>query len=161
MGRYTTLALVGASFACGAWVASSKPKLQLAPSVPIAHAATIANPQVSRAEPPKSILICGIKDHPCIAYSVSFHPPTSNYAVGPGEGLTDYDAKTITIGYSKDPFQNVQALTHEVYHAALHERGFKDTEKWQLHAWIYFSEGSFSMVLHDNPDLLHYIENAY
>jgi len=161
MGRYFTLALLGASFAGGAWVASSKQKLPLAPSVPIAHAATVTGNPIFRAEPPKAILICGIKDHPCVAYSVSFHPPTSNYAEGPGEGLTNYDARTIAIGYSDDPFQNVQALTHEVYHAALHERGFKDTERWQLHAWIYFSEGSFSMVLHDNPDLLHYIENGY
>ena len=113
------------------------------------------------AEPPSSIVICGIKDRPCVTYSVSYHPPTHKFGDGPGEGITDYQAKTITIALGKDRVENVQALVHEVYHAALWERGFKDNEKWDLHAWIFFSEGAFSMVLHDNPSFVHYILNGY
>ena len=26
--------------------------------------------------PPASILICGLKDHPCVAYTISYHEPT-------------------------------------------------------------------------------------
>jgi hypothetical protein len=113
------------------------------------------------AQPPKSIVICGIKDHPCVTYALSYHSPTEKFGDAAGEGSTDYDAKTISIAWSKDPVTNVQALEHEVYHAALWERGFRDTDMWDIHAWIYFSEGPFSMVLHDNPNLVRYIVNGY
>lgn len=145
MGRYFIFALLVLSLASGALVARRRVKPK----------------PVSYAQPPKSIVICGIKDHPCVTYTVSFHQPTQKYGDGPGEGFTDYEAKTIAIASSKDSFQNVQALAHEAYHAALWERGFKDTETWDLHAWIYFSEGPFSLLLHDNPDFVHYIVGAY
>lgn len=119
-------------------------------------------PQASHyAFPPTSILICGIKDHPCVSYSVSSHAATEKYGDGPAEGFTDYEAKTITVATGKDRVANVQALEHEVYHAALWERGYKDNETWALHDWIYFSEGPFSMVLHDNPALVQYILHGY
>lgn len=119
-------------------------------------------PQSSRyASPPTSILICGIKDHPCVSYTVSSHEATGKFGDGPAEGVTDYNAKTITIATGKDRIENVRALEHEVYHAALWERGYKDTETWELHDWIYFSEGPFSMVLHDNPVLVQYIVKGY
>jgi poly(3-hydroxybutyrate) depolymerase len=145
MTRYWTVALFLLAFTAGAFVASRTRKL----------------PAVTDASPPASIVICGIKDHPCVTYRVSFHQSTSSYGDGAGEGFTDYQAKTISIASSNDRFKNVQALEHEVYHAALWERGFKDTENWDLHAWIYFSEGPFSLVLHDNPDFVRYIMNAY
>jgi hypothetical protein len=113
------------------------------------------------ANPPASILICGIKDHPCVSYAISYHEATGKYGDGPSEGFTNYEAKTITIATGKDRVENVQALEHEVYHAALWERGYKDNETWALHDWIYFSEGPFSMVLHDNPALVQYILNGY
>jgi hypothetical protein len=145
MGKYFIFALLVLSLASGALVARRR-----------------ASPKPSPyAQPPKSIVICGIKDHPCVTYTVSFHPATSKYGDGPGEGFTDYEAKTISIASSRDAFRNVQALEHEVYHAALWERGFKDTETWDLHAWIYFSEGPFSLLLHDNPDFVRYIVSAY
>jgi len=118
-------------------------------------------PRRPYAEPPSSIVICGIKDRPCVTYAVSYHPPTQKFGDGPGEGLTDFQAKTIAIAFGKDRVENVQALVHEVYHAALWERGFKDTEKWDLHAWIFFSEGAFTMLLHDNPGFVRYILNGY
>ena len=145
MTKYFIFVLLVLSLASGALVASRRLKPK----------------PVSYAQPPKSIVICGIKDHPCVTYQVSFHPPTEKFGDGPGEGFTDYEAKTIAIASSNDAFKNVQALEHEVYHAALWERGFKDTETWDLHAWIYFSEGPFSLVLHDNPDFVHYIVAAY
>jgi hypothetical protein len=145
MTKRFTVGLLAFSFASGAVFAS-----------------WTAKPETGRyAPPPKSIVICGIKDHPCVTYAVSFHPPAETYGDGPGEGVTDYAAKTIAIASSSDHFKNVQALEHEVYHAALWERGFQETETWDLHAWIYFSEGPFTMVLHDNPDFLHYIQAGY
>lgn len=150
MVRDITVVVLAFSIASGALFSmwKSKPKPAVVP------------PELY-AEPPSSILICGIKDHPCVTYSVSYHPPTEKFGDGPGEGFTDFQARTISIAFSQDRFKNVQALTHEVYHAALWERGFKDTEKWDLHAWIYFSEGPFSMVLHDNPSFVRYILNGY
>jgi len=116
---------------------------------------------VTHVPHPRSIVICGIRDHPCVSYTVSYHEPTQMFGDGPGEGFTDYDAKTITIASSNDPVKNVQALAHEVYHAALWERGFRDEDKWALHSWIYLSEGAFSMVLHDNPEFMRYIAHGY
>src|SRR5215467_4679489 len=151
MKRYLSFALVVLSFASGAvfamWIARGA----------MAHAeATAAHPQ-----PPQSIVICGIADHPCVTYAVSYHEPTQKYGDGPAEGFTDYRAKTISIASSSDAVKNVQALVHEAYHAALWERGVRESEKWDLHSWIYFSEGPFSMVLHDNPDLMRYIADGY
>jgi hypothetical protein len=150
MPKYLILALLAFSFAAGAVVTNWKYRAETVPVPPAPY-----------ARPPRSIVICGIKDHPCVSYAVSYHPPSEKYGDGPGEGFTDYQAKTISIASSKDRFKDVQALEHEVYHAALSERGFEDTEQWDLHAWIYFSEGPFSMVLHDNPDFVRYLLNGY
>jgi len=112
----------------------------------------------THASPPASILICGLKDRPCVTYMVSFHEPTKTYGDSQGEGVTDYEQKTISIARSHDRFRNVQALQHEVFHAALWERDFHDDrEQWDLHAWIYFTEGVFPLLLHDNPDFVKYV----
>jgi hypothetical protein len=113
------------------------------------------------ASPPSSILICGIADHPCVTYTVSYHEPTETYGNLSGEGVTDYEKKSISIASSKDRFENVRALEHEVYHAVLHERGIRDSETWDIHSWIYLSEGPFTMVLHDNPEFVHYVMTGY
>ena len=149
MPRHLTFGLLALSFTTGVLFATWKPTQ---PSEPRAAVFT---------QPPTSILVCGIRDHPCVTYTVFYHQGTDKYGDGPGDGFTDYQAKTIDIASSKDPVNNVQALEHEVYHAALWERGFQDTDKWDIHAWIYFSDGPFSMVLHDNPDLVRYIVNGY
>jgi len=60
-----------------------------------------------------------------------------------------------------DRFKNVEALEHEVFHAALWERGFRDTEKLQIHDWIYFPEGAFPLLFHDNPELVKYLTAGY
>ena len=112
----------------------------------------------TQAPPPASIRICGLKDRPCVTYTVSFHEPTATYGDSQGEGVTDYEQKTISIARSRDRFRNVQALQHEVFHAALWERDFHDdSEKWDLHAWIYFTEGVFPLLLRDNPDFVKYV----
>lgn len=117
---------------------------------------------VSVAQPPRSIRICGLADHPCVHYHVSYHDPTGKLGDRAGDGLTDYEAKTISIASSPDSFENVSTLMHEVYHAALWERGFTDDKKRStLHDWIYSSESSTSMVLHDNPELMRYIASGY
>lgn len=110
------------------------------------------------AAPPTAILICGLTNRPCVTYVISFHEPTTAYGDSEGEGVTDYKQKTISIARSGDRFRNVQALQHEVFHAALWERDFQDdTEKWDLHAWIYFSEGVYPILLHDNPSFVTYV----
>jgi hypothetical protein len=112
----------------------------------------------TQALPPSSIRICGLKDRPCITYAISFHEPTTAYGDSQGEGVTDYERKTISVARSQDRFRNVQALQHEVFHAALWERDFHDDgEQWDLHAWIYFTEAVFPLLLHDNPDFVKYV----
>jgi hypothetical protein len=148
MSRFLTFGWVALSFASGAAFASWRSK-------------PIESKTHLYAQPPSSIVVCGITDHPCVTYVVSYHQPTNKFGDRPGEAFTDYEAKTITIAFSKDPVKDVQALAHETYHAVLWERGFRDGEKWDLHSWIYFSEGAFSIVLHDNPDLVQYILNGY
>jgi hypothetical protein len=112
--------------------------------------------------PPQSILICGLRDHPCVTYTISYHEPTTAYGDSQGEGVTNYEQKTISIARSHDRFTNIQALQYEVSHAALWERGFHDDgDRWDLHAWIYFSEGVFPILFHDNPDLVNYMTDGY
>jgi len=114
------------------------------------------------APPPTSILICGLTDRPCATYVISFHEPTSAYGDSQGEGVTDYERKTISIARSHDRFRNIQALQHEVFHAVLWERNFHDdSEKWDLHVWIYLSEGVFPLFLHDNPDFVKYVTEEH
>jgi hypothetical protein len=115
----------------------------------------------SYALPPRSIRICGVEDRPCVTYSVSYHQATHAYGDTPGEGFTDYRKKSISIAWSDDRFKNVEALEHEVFHAVLWERGFRDTERWEIHDWIYFSEGAFPLLFHDNPDFVKYLAAGY
>ena len=115
----------------------------------------------SYAQPPRSILICGIEDHLCVSYAVSYHPPTHAYGDSQGEGVTDYERKTISIALSNDRFKTVKALEHEVFHAVLWERGFHDHDKWEIHDWIYFSEGAFPLLFHDNPEFVRYLTSGY
>ena len=76
--------------------------------------------------------------------------------------MTDYERKTICIARSRDRFRNIQALQHEVFHAVLWERGLRDdSDRWDLHAWVYFSEGAFPILFHDNPDLVKYMMEGY
>jgi len=97
-----------------------------------------------------------------VTYVISYHQPSTAYGDSEGEGVTDYQRKTISIALSNDRFRNVQALQHEVLHAALWERGFLDEkEKWDLHAWIYFSESIFPLLFHDNPDFAKYMMEGY
>lgn len=127
--------------------------------------AAFLNPPRTKSSPyassPRSILICGIQDRPCVTYAVSYHPATHEYGDSQGEGATDYERKTISIALSNDRFKNVVALEHEVFHAALWERGFRDTDKWEVHDWIYFSEGAFPLLFHDNPEFVKYITAGY
>lgn len=112
----------------------------------------------TQTPPPTSIRVCGLKDHPCVTYRISFHEPSTAYGDSQGEGVTDYEKKTISIARSRDRYRNIQALQHEVFHAALWERDFRDDrEKWDLHAWIYFTEGVFPLLLHDNPEFVKYV----
>jgi hypothetical protein len=120
------------------------------------------NSEKTYASPPASITICGLKDRPCVTYAISYHEPSATYGDSEGEGVTDYERKTISIARSADRFRNVQALQHEVLHAALWERGFVDEkEKWDLHAWIYFSESVSPLLFHDNPSLAKYMMEGY
>ncbi len=34
-------------------------------------------------------------------------------------------------------------------------------DKWDIHAWIYFSESSFPLLFHDNPEFVNYITAGY
>ncbi|MGC2528247.1 MAG: hypothetical protein WA639_10900 [Candidatus Acidiferrum sp.] len=123
---------------------------------------TPARSQKTYASPPTTILICGLKDRPCVTYAISFHQPTARYGELQGEGVTDYSRKTISIAQSSDRFKNVEALQHEAFHAILWERGFDDdSEKWDIHAWIYFSEGAFPVFFHDNPEFVKYVMEGY
>jgi hypothetical protein len=117
MAKYLRLTLVALPFACGALLATWHSVGQ-----------TMSNAAlVTHVPRPSSIVICGIRDRPCITYTVSYHQSTQAFGDRPGSGFTDYEAKTIAIASSNDPVTNVQALTHEVYHAALWERGFMGT----------------------------------
>jgi hypothetical protein len=89
---------------------------------------------------------------------ISFHEPTPAYADSQGEGVTDYEQKTVSIARSRNRFRNIQPLQREVFHAALWEHDFHDDcEQWDLHAWIYFSGGVFPLLLHDNPSFVKYV----
>lgn len=125
------------------------------------HYGRPASPPRTYAQPPHSIVICGIKDRPCVTYSVLYHEATKAFGDSQGEGVTDYQKKTISLAWSNDRFENVRALEHEVFHAVLWERGFRDTAKWDIHAWIYFSESSFPLLFHDNPEFVNYITGGY
>ena len=153
MAKYFALVLLSLSLLSGVLASKFKRPTDLAPK-PV----SVAQPT---AQPPKSIVICGVADHPCVHYAISYHQPTGKDGDQAGDGLTDHEVKAISIASSKDPFVNVSALVHEVYHATLWERGFRDKKPLKMHEWIYFSEGGISMVLHDNPELTRYIANGY
>lgn len=115
----------------------------------------------SYAPPPRSIVICGAQDYACVTYVISYHPATHAFRDFQGEGVIDYERKTISIVWREDRLKNVEALEHEVFLAALWERGIRDTDKWAIHDWIYFSEGTFALLFHDNPEFANYLTAGY
>lgn len=128
-------------------------------------AALLMQPRQSRghsyAPPPRSIVICGFQDYACVTYVISYHPPTHAFRDFQGEGVIDYERKTISIVWRKDRLKNFEALEHEVFQAALRERGIHDTDKWTIQDWIYFSEGTFALLFHDNPEFVRYLSAGY
>jgi len=115
----------------------------------------------SFAPPPASVLICGARDYACITYVVIYHPATHAYRHSQGKGAIDYERKTISIVWSNDRFENVETLEREVFHAALWERGIRDTDTWDVHDWLYFSDGIITSLFHDNPEFASYITAGY
>ena len=77
-----------------------------------------------------------------------------------GDGV-NYKRKTITLTWSNDRFKNVEALEHEVIHAALWERGFRDTDSWAIRDWVYFSDETLPLLFHDNPQFAEYLTAGY
>lgn len=115
----------------------------------------------SYAPPPRSVVICGAQDYACITYVISYHSATHAFPDSPGEGVIDYQRKTISIVWRNDRFRNVQALEHEVFQAALWERGIRDNDKLPVHDWINFSEGAFALLFHDNPEFARFLTAGY
>jgi hypothetical protein len=115
----------------------------------------------SYALPPRSIVICGVQDYACVTYLITYQPATHARRHSQGEGVIDYERKTISIVWSNDRFQNVEALERQVFHAALWERGIRDTDKWEVDEWIYFSEGVFAFLFRDNPEFVRYLTAGY
>ena len=115
----------------------------------------------SCAPPPRSIMICGANDYACSTYVISYHPAMHADRDLQGEGVIDYERKTIRIVWSTDRFKNVEAVEREVFHAALRERGIHDTDKWDVHDWLHFSDRVIALLLHDNPELVNYITSGY
>lgn len=115
----------------------------------------------SYAPPPRSILICGAQDYTCVTYVISYQPATHAHRGSQGKGVIDYERKTISIVWSSDRFKNVEALEREVFHAALWERGIRDTDKREVDDWIYFSEGTFALLFRENPDFVRYLTAGY
>lgn len=111
--------------------------------------------------PPRSIVICGAQDYACVTYLISYRPATHAYRHSQGQGVIDFERKTISIVWSNDRFKNVEALEREVFHAALWERGIRDTDKWEVDDWIYFSEGTFAFLFRDNPEFVRYLTAGY
>ena len=115
----------------------------------------------SFAPPPRSILICGAQDYACVTYVISYQPATRGHRGLQGKGVIDYERKTISIVWSTDGFNNVKALEREVFHAALWERGIRDTDKREVDDWIYFSEGTFALLFRENPEFVRYLTAGY
>ena len=117
--------------------------------------------RTSYAPPPRSILICGAQDYTCDTYVISYHPATHAYQDLLGEGVIDYERKTISIVWSNDRLKNVETIEREVFRAALRERGIPDTDKWAVHDWLSCSVGVFASLFHDNPEFVDYIAAGY
>ena len=115
----------------------------------------------SYAAPPRWIVLCGIQDRPCVTYLVAYHRPTQAHGDSHGEGVTDYERKTISLAWTNDRFRNVEALEHQVIHAAPWERGFRDTDRWAIRDWIYFSDEILPLLFHDNPEFAAYLTAGY
>jgi len=128
-------------------------------------AALLMQPPQSRsasyAPPPRSIVICGAQDYACVTYLISYQTATHAHRRLPGEGVIDYERKTISIVWSNDRFKAVEALERQVFYAALWERGIRDTDKWEVDDWIYFSEGVFALLFRDNPEFVRYLTAGY
>jgi hypothetical protein len=115
----------------------------------------------SYAPPPRSIVICGAQDYACVTYVISYHPATHAFRDYQGEGVIDFERKAISIVWRNDRFKNVETLEHHVFQAALWERGIRDNDKLAVHDWIYFSEGTFALLFHDNPEFAKYLTAGY
>jgi hypothetical protein len=115
----------------------------------------------SFAPPPRSIVICGAQDYACATYLISYQPATHAHRGLQGKGVIDYERKTISIVWSTDRFKNVEALEREVFHAALWERGIRDTDKREVDDWIYFSGGTFALLFRENPEFVRYLTAGY
>jgi hypothetical protein len=112
------------------------------------------------AAPPRWIVLCGIQDRPCVTYLVVYHLRTQAHGDSQSDGV-DYERKTISLAWCNDRFKNVEALEHEVIHAALWERGFPDTDSWAIRDWIYFSDETLPLLFHDNPQFAEYLTGGY
>ncbi|HKW32325.1 MAG TPA: hypothetical protein VJN92_04945 [Candidatus Acidoferrum sp.] len=75
--------------------------------------------------------------------------------------MTDYGRKTISIAWSTDRFKNVETLEREVLHAALWERGIRDTDKRDVHDWLDVSDRIIASLFHDNPEFVNYVTAGY
>ena len=115
----------------------------------------------SYAPPPRSVLICGAHDYACSTYVISYHPATHAHRDLQGEGVTDYERKTISIVWNPDRFKNVEALEREVFHADLWERGIRDTDKRDVHDWLDVSDRIIASLFHDNPEFVNYVTTGY
>ena len=128
-------------------------------------AALSVQPRPSRSasyvSPPRSIVICGAQDYACVTYLITYQPATHAHRGSQGKGVIDYERKTISIVWSTDRFKNVEALEREVFHAALWERGIRDTDKREVDDWIYFSEGTFALLFRENPEFVRYLTAGY
>ena len=92
-----------------------------------------------------------------MTYVITYHPPTHARRAAQREGVIDYERKTISIVWSEDRFKDVKALERAVFHAALWERGIRDTDQREIDDWVYFSEGIFASLFHDNPEFVRYL----
>ena len=128
-------------------------------------AALIMQPQQSRsssyAPPPRSIVICGAQDYACVTYVISYHRARHASGDSHGKGVIDFERKTISIVWSEDRFKDVKALERAVFHAALWERGIRDTDQREIDDWVYFSDGVFASLFHDNPEFVRYLTAGY
>ena len=132
----------------------------------------------SFAAPPRSIQICwahdyacgglqdaaktpGAHDYACNTYVISYQPASHARRDSQGEGVIDYERKTISIVWTADRFKNVETLEREVFHAALWERGIRDTDKWEVHDWLYVSDRIIASLFHDNPEFVNYVTSGY
>lgn len=120
------------------------------------------------APPPSHIRFCGIEDKPCEEYTVTFrYREINGFEL---DGVTNCEDRTITVyrHVPLDRFYDVSTLKHEAYHALLCEHGFTNEEQDEAdiapvsaHEWIYRVESWDTMMLHDNPEFVAFVERGY